>query len=452
VRILNHAAPRLPARYLLHWIQATRRVESNPALEFAIRLANQLDLPVLCYEELDCAWPHASDRWFTFALEGVPETQRRLRKLGLGYVFRLRRKRADPGDCLNRLAREAAAVVTDDYPTGITARNTAEVPARLAIPCYAVDASCIVPMSLFPKREYAAYTLRPKLKKLLPRFLRSFELPQPARRWRGAPPELHTEVKQNGISALVASCQIDHRVPPSVDFRGGRSAAEARLDHFLHHNLSRYARYAREPSARATSELSPYLVFGYIGALEVALRVGEYASEHKLIAEEFLEELIVRRELAFNFACHAQPPDSLEHLPDWAQATLDRHARDRRDPVYTSADFAHARTHDALWNATQKELLRRGKIHGYYRMYWGKKIIEWSPTPGQALRTMVALHDRYALDGRDPNTYANILWCFGLHDRPWAERPILGTVRCMSLAGMRRKTGVDAYIHEMENP
>lgn len=450
IRTLRAAAP-AAGRYVLYWMQANRRAAFNPALAFASSLANSLELPVLCCEELDCAWPAANDRLFTFALEGAAETGRALRKLGVGYVLHLRRRPAEPAGAVERLAQDAAALVTDDYPTRVPARNPAPPPAGFGLPCYAVDASCIVPMSRFPKREYAAYTLRPKLKKLLPRYLKPPEEVRPARRWRGPAPDIHTEVTPAAIPALVDSCEIDHSVPPSVDFRGGRRAAEQRLYYFLRCNLKRYARYARQPSERATSELSPYLVFGHISALEVALRVREWAAEHKLIADEFLEELIVRRELAFNFARHAQPPDSLEHLPDWARKTLRRHGRDRRDPVYAHDDFVHARTHDALWNAAQQEMLRRGKIHGYYRMYWGKKILEWSPTPDEALRTMVAIHERYALDGRDPNTYANILWCFGLHDRPWPERRILGTVRYMSLEGMRRKTDVEAYVRQVES-
>src|SRR5581483_12020778 len=164
--------------------------------------------------------------------------------------------------------------------------------------------------------------------------------------------------------------------------------------------------------------------------------------------EEFLEELIVRRELAFNFARFSSKLDSLDALPDWAQATLRKHDRDKREFVYTRDQFECAETHDALWNATQRELLRTGKIHGYYRMYWGKKIIEWSPSHAEALATMIFMHDKYALDGRDPNTYTNILWCFGLHDRPWFERPIFGLVRYMALSGMQRKTDVEAYIQE----
>ena len=175
-----------------------------------------------------------------------------------------------------------------------------------------------------------------------------------------------------------------------------------------------------------------------------------YASEHKLIATEFLEQLIVRRELAFNFARYGPQPDSLAALPTWAQTTLRKHARDRRIPVYTRAQFEQAGTHDPLWNATQRELLRDGIIQGYYRMYWGKKIVEWCKSHQEALEIMIHLHDRYALDGRDPNTYANILWCFGLHDRPWAERPIFGMVRYMSLDGMKRKTDVEAYVRQMD--
>jgi deoxyribodipyrimidine photo-lyase len=262
--------------------------------------------------------------------------------------------------------------------------------------------------------------------------------------------DLHTEVTAGNLADLVASCEIDHNVHPSTTFRGGRNAAEKTLRAFLDDRLRRYARDKNEPSAHATSDLSPYLHYGHISSLEVALAVREHAEEHKLIADEFLEELIVRRELAFNFRRHAARYDTLEALPDWAQKTIAAHRNDPRDPVYTREQFERAATHDDLWNATQKELLLRGKIHGYYRMYWGKKIAEWAASAAEALATMLYLHDRYALDGDDPNTCTNILWCFGLHDRPWPERPIYGTIRSMVRSGMERKTNVDAYIREIE--
>ncbi|MCU0247927.1 MAG: hypothetical protein MUC42_15260, partial [Bryobacter sp.] len=366
-----------------------------------------------------------------------------------GYCFYLRRRKTDANDVFYRLAAEAACVVTDDYPVFIAASNNSSVPAKLDVTYEAVDSSCVVPMQLLPKREYAAYTIRPKVHRLLPSCLTPCPDPAVRVRWPAPPPEWHTPVNEASIPALVASCEIDHSVPPSLSFRGGRLAAEAALKKFLEANLRRYARERNEPSAHATSGLSPYLHFGMISSLEVALAARSHAAEHKLIADEFLEELIVRRELAFNYARSVERPDSLANLPDWARQTLLKHALDPRDPCYRREDFVHARTHDPLWNACQKEMLLRGKIQGYYRMYWGKKIIEWSATCQDALETMVHIHDRFALDGRDPNTYTSILWCFGLHDRPWTERPIFGMIRYMSFEGMKRKTGVDAYLREI---
>jgi deoxyribodipyrimidine photo-lyase len=450
VRQLNQARVRAEGRYVLYWAQMNRRVSFNHGLELAINMANRLELPVLFYEGLTCSYPHSSDRFHTFLLEGVQDTASRLRALGIGYLFHLRRQRSDPNDALYRLAAEAAALVTDDYPTFVARDYNRTVPAKLAVPYYSVDSSCIVPMAHFTNQEYAAYTIRPKIRKVVENYLRPVKTPPVKHRFREAPSrELHTDVNASNITELVASCEIDHSVPPSSEYRGGRKEAERRLDYFLENNLRLYAKLNREPSANVTSSLSPYLHFGHISSLEVALAVREYAAEHKLIADEFLEQLIVRRELAFNFARFASVLDSIDALPDWARATLAKHASDLREPVYTCEQFAQAATHDALWNATQTELVTRGVIHGYYRMYWGKKIMEWSPTPENALATMIYLHNRYALDGRDPNTYANILWCFGLHDRPWPERAIFGTTRYMTLDGMKRKTDVAAYIREL---
>jgi deoxyribodipyrimidine photo-lyase len=432
-----------------------RRVASNHALGFAVELANQHDLPVLYYEGLTCSYPFASDRFHQFILQGSPETARALEKLGIGYLFHLRRRTADADNALYRLAKNAAAVVTDDYPVFVARNHNNRVPDRISVPYYAVDASCIVPMAHFEKQEYAAYTIRPKIKRVLSEYLKPPPALRVKRKFSGAgaggaglrpasiPRDLHTSVTERNIPALIASCEIDHCVAPSPARPGGRREAGKRLARFLEHNLRRYAKFSREPSAQATSGLSPYLHFGMISSLEVALAVREYAAEHKLIADEFLEELIVRRELAFNFARFSRTLNSLDALPAWD--------RDRREFVYSREQFERAATHDALWNAAQTELLTHGVIHGYYRMYWGKKIIEWSATHAEALATMIYLNDRYALDGRDPNTYTNILWCFGLHDRPWTERPIFGMIRYMSLDGMRRKTDVDAYIRQIHD-
>ncbi len=443
VRLLNNKPIRPNAKYVLYWAQMNRRVESNHALAHAVELANQHKLPVLFYEGLTCDYPYANDRFHTFILDGVPHTEKRCQKLGLGYFFYLRKNAASPNDMLYRLAAEAAAVVTDDYPTFIAAKHNRSVPGRIDIPYYVVDSSCIVPMNLFEKREYAAYTIRPKINRVLHEHLK------PVERWKvNVPFRLPLPAGYGGGTA--AECAIDHSVSASSSFPGGRKAAEKQLEEFLLENLRRYARENNQPAARATSGLSPYLHFGHISSLEVALAVKEYAAEHKLMADEFLEQLIVRRELAFNFARFAENPESIENLPQWALNTLRKHASDIRSPLYTREQFEQAATHDKLWNATQKELLLTGKTHGYYRMYWGKKIIEWSRTAEEALATMIYLHDRYALDGRDPNTYTNILWCFGLHDRPWTERAIFGMVRYMSFDGMKRKTDVPEYIRQIE--
>jgi len=426
-----------------------RRVDANHGLLYAVELANAHGLPVLYYEGLTCSYPYANDRLHTFILEGVSETARRLRKAGIGYVFYLRRNAESPNDVLYTLATDAAAVVTDEYPTFVARTHNGRVPDKLDMAYYVVDSSCIVPAKLFDKREFAAYTIRPKIQRFLPKFLVRADELRVQKRWDGAVPDMHRRVNETEIASLVASCEIDHSVHPSLTFRGGRCEAEARLRIFIEQNLKRFAEDRNEPAAHATSEMSPYLHFGVISSLEIALAVLDYARRHKISADAYLEELIVRRELAFNYTRHVEVPNRLENLPGWAQETLKMHAGDGRDQTYTWMQMERAETYDELWNATQKELLLRGKIHGYYRMYWGKKILEWTRGYQEAVDLMVDLHGKYALDGRDPNTYTNILWCFGLHDRAWGERAVFGKIRYMSGEGMKRKTDTRAYIEEI---
>lgn len=446
---LNTAPERPDRAYVLYWSQMNRRVDANHALLYAVELANRFRLPVLFYEGLTCTYEYANDRLHTFLLQGVPETARRLRRAGIGYVFYLRRTRELRNDVLYQLAKRAAAIVTDDYPVFIARDHNHHVPQKLDIAYYAVDSSCIVPMSQIAERQYGAYTIRPKIKRLLSRYLKRSDEIRVAHRFRSPIPEFHTNVSVANVPNLVAACEIDHSIKPALSFEGGRLAAEKLLERFLAENLSRYARWRNEPSAHATSNMSPYLHFGRISTLEIALAVQDYARRHKLIADEYLEELIVRRELAFNYVRFVEDAGDLKNLPNWCRQNMKEHARDKRQSVYTAQQFEHAETHDDLWNAAQKEMLLCGKIHGYYRMYWGKKIIEWSPNYREAAQTMIDIHGRYALDGRDPNTYANILWCFGLHDRPWPERPVFGKMRYMSREGMQRKTNTQAYIDDI---
>lgn len=448
VRALNQTPARDNAAYVLYWLRVNRRAASNHALAHAAEIANAAGLPLLVYEELTCDYKSANDRMHTFVLEGVPEMAKDLRRARAGYFFHLRSRRRDTGDVLKKLARKARCVVTDDYPFGIN------VPQDIGVACVAVDSSCIVPMSRQEKRAWAAYTIRPKILRELPLYMKPVDRIRLKRAWRddllsAGLPALRTTVAPSRIQQLVAKCEINHEVRPSISFSGGAAAAQRQLEIFLETRLRRYARDRNEPSRHATSDLSPWLHFGQISSLQIAHAVREWAGVYKIVDGEYLEELIVRRELAFNFARFTEDLESLDPLPEWCRRTMAKHAKDVRRPIYTPEQFERAETHDALWNAAQKELLIRGKVHGYYRMYWGKKIIEWSSGYEEALRVMIHLHDVYALDGKDPNTYTNILWCFGLHDRPWAERPIFGQIRYMSLAGMRRKTDTEAYIEEI---
>lgn len=454
IRKLNEDPDRADAMYVLYWSQMNRRVWANHALEYAVQRANELGLPVLFYEGLTCTYPHANDRLHTFLLENVPDTEQCLKERRIGYLFYLRRTRIDANDLLYRLATDAALVVTDDYPLFIASTHNASVPTKVGVAYYAVDSSCVVPMSRHEKRNYGAYTIRPRIHKMLPEYMKPLVESKVLKAWKprcldAKLAEFHTPVAHAKIRELVASCEIDHSIPPSTTFHGGQQEAQKHLAEFLAHRLRRYAGDRNEPSRHATSNMSPYLHFGMVSSLDLALQVKEHAEKNHFMAAEYLEELIVRRELAFNFAHFTPNPESLSVLPDWCLKTLREHAQDKRDPLYTAQQLTEAHTYDPLWNATQKELLLRGKIHGYYRMYWGKKIIEWTRTHEEALALMIDLHDRYALDGRDPNTYTNILWCFGLHDRPWGTRPIFGSLRYMSFDGMKRKTDIDSYIKEI---
>ena len=451
VQKLNDMPDRPDRKYVVYWSGANRRVDANHGLLYAVEVANRLRLPVLFYEGLSCTYPQANDRIHTFILEGVAETAKRLKKAGIGYCFNLRQRKEDPANAFTEIARDAAAIVADDYPTFYPRMLNARIPSEVDVAYYAVDSSCVVPMQVHTKREWAAYTIRPRIRSVLDRFLCAPDSLRPNHAFKLPIPKHHTDVADKDIVSLVAACDIDHSVPPSLSFTGGRSQAERLLENFLKLNLRRYDKGRNEPSEHATSHMSPYLHFGQISSLEIALAVKEYAAEHRLIPDAYLEELIVRRELAFNYCRFVQDPGDLANLPEWCQINMQEHAADKRDPAFTPKQLEDAETYDQLWNATQKEMRLRGKIHGYYRMYWGKKIIEWSETYSAAAQSMIDIHERWALDGRDPNTYTNILWCFGLHDRAWGTRPIFGKFRYMGEKGMRQKTNVGAYIEEIED-
>lgn len=459
-RWLREGEPREDGEYVLYWMQMFRRTRSNAALDEAVRLANRLERPLVVYEGLNPDYPGACDRHHRFLLGCARETARALGERGVRYVFHLRRTRNEDRAAAVEMIAEAAAAVVDDFPAfilpGVT-RAALERTRSSGTPVLAVDDNGVVPLAEIEGRQYAARTIRPRLHRLLPAYLHPLAEHSPEVRRPGVSvpaeglgPEL-AEASDADLDALVASCEVDHDVPPSPRFPAGREAALERLERFLAEGLPRYADASSDPGAGATSDLSPYLHFGCLSSREAALRALAADAPEEAV-DAWLEQLVVRRELAYNF-CWSTPLEdhtSLDALPDWARETMAEHADDERPVTYDRATFERAATEDELWNAAQRELLHTGTIHNYMRMLWGKKVLEWSADYGSALETMLDLHHRYALDGRNPNTYANVLWCFGLHDRAFGERAVFGKLRPMTSASTRRKHDVDSYMQRVD--
>ncbi|HVF88114.1 MAG TPA: deoxyribodipyrimidine photo-lyase [Pyrinomonadaceae bacterium] len=447
--LLNDRPENGDGRYVLYWMQIFKRASHNHALNFAARMANERKLPLVVYEGLKYYYPWANDRLHTFILEGVAEKRAEFERRGVRYVFYLQRNERDPRDTVVRLANDAALVVTDDFPCFIIPKHNLRISERARVPVYAVDSNGIIPLSAFDKEEFAARTIRPKVKRLLPQYLES---PADVRVAHKAPDleincpeETHVTAASN-IAELVAGCAIDHTVVPSPLYHGGTKNGRARLRHFVQSILPRYDDSRNEPGEDGTSRLSPYLHFGFLSAHEVVAAVN--AAEAPAAAKEaYLEELIVRRELSYNFTRFNPHYDSLDSLPAWAQRTMSEHATDPRPAVLPPEQIERGETYDELWDATQRELLRTGEIHNYARMLWGKKVIEWRASYEDAFRLLEHLNNKYALDGRNPNSYAGILWCFGKHDRAWGpERPVFGKLRYMTSQSMARKIVAKKYI------
>lgn len=460
VRSLRGGSPRTGGGYVLYWMQMYQRGEENAALDHAIRRANGLGLPLLVYQGLNPDYPEANDRIHTFVLESARDVALDLEERGVSYRFHLRRRAGgNPPPVAAQLAGAAAWVVVDDFPTFILPRVTQALLYRTAddgTPVEAVDANGLVPLDAIPERQYAAYTIRPRLHRRIPEFL----VPEPAPELheRSTPElpvadELFDDLSGSGddrLAELVASCEIDHSVLPSLSHPGGRRAARERLGRFIDERLDTYAAHRSDPGRQATSGLSPYLHFGCLSATEIVRDVLLADADDESV-DDFLEELVVRRELAYNF-CRYTPVEehrTLSPLPDWAKKTLAEHAGDERDPTYETAALERGETHDGLWNAAQRELVATGTFHGYLRMLWGKNVIRWTPSYEAAQAFMVRMHHRYALDGRNPNTYGNILWCFGLHDRAFREGDVLGKLRPLKSSSTRRKFDIEPYLERV---
>ena len=441
VTVRRNGTPEAGGACVVYWMQRAQRGVDNPALDVAIAAANELQRPVAVFFGLHPKYPNANLRHYAFLVEGLEETKRKIEGRGAAFVLR-----SYPDHDLLRFCAEVrpCLVVGDENPIREPERWRLSVAHNLSVPFWTVDADVVAPSKLFPKEEYAARTIRTKLQKLLPVFLQQPDNLKARYHW--------AERNQPGgrkitPSRLLDELPLDRSVGPVSRFKGGTAEGMRLLRRFINERLANYETARNQPQIAGTSELSAYLHFGHLGPLTVALAVRD-ADAPETAKTAFLEELIVRRELAINYVARNPQYDRLAGSPEWGRKTLAEHAADPRPYHYTEAQLEAAETHDPLWNAAQLEMVVTGRMHGYLRMYWAKKILEWTEAPEDAFEIAVRLNDRYELDGRDPNGYAGVAWAIGgKHDRPWGpQRPVFGLIRYMSSEGCARKFDVRAYI------
>jgi len=426
---------------VVYWMSRDQRVSDNWALESAQKKALELKRSLAVVFCLVDHFLEATLRQYGFMLQGLEEVEATLRGKGIAFIM----LRGEPDREIPRFIDRVRAswLYCDFDPLRIKRRWTAAVADHTAVPFTEVDTHNIVPCrAASPRQEWAAYTFRPKVTGLLDAYL---ETP-PGIVKHPHPWPLRTAAVD--WSAVRSGLKVDRSVTEVSWLRPGEKAARQALRSFIRKRLSRYGERKAVPGSNVQSDLSPYLHFGQLSAARVVREIRESGQKGEAV-ENFLEELIVRRELADNFCFYNADYDSFAGFPDWSRKTLDRHRVDRRPYLYSFADLENASTHDDLWNAAQAEMVLRGKMHGYLRMYWAKKILEWTPSPDQALKIAARLNDRYELDGRDPNGYTGIAWSMGgVHDRAWGERPIFGKVRYMADSGVRRKFDVNGYLEK----
>jgi deoxyribodipyrimidine photo-lyase len=445
VTVRRKGAPDSGGRCVVYWMQRAQRALDNPALNVAVEAANALKQPVVIFFAPVPFHPHANLRHYAFLAQGIPDIAERARKRGIGFVLR-----RYPEHSLLKFCDEvkASLVVGDENPMR-EPNHWREVAARkLSVPLWTVDADVLVPSRLLEKEQYAARIIRPRLQQRLEHFLTPPHNPKAKVEWE-KPGGLHALADDGSLDITESWEDLDRSVQPVDSFRGGTDEALKLLREFATHKLEHYPERHGKPETDGTSRLSPYLHFGHIGPHTVALAV-EKAKAPRAAKDDFLDQLITWRELSINFAHFNSLYDSIESAPDWAHRTLAKHASDKRPVTYSRQQLEHAETHDELWNAAQHQMLHAGWMHNYMRMYWAKKILEWSASPAFAYQTAVYLNDKYFLDGRDPNGYAGIAWATaGKFDRPWFERPIFGTIRYMSGSAARKKFDADQYIEQI---
>ncbi|QDT96098.1 cryptochrome/DNA photolyase family protein [Gimesia aquarii] len=481
IRRLNKHAINTDGDYVLYWMIANRRMDYNFSLQRAVEVCEQLNKPLLVFEALRCGYKWASDRIHQFVLEGMSVNQERFKNSTATYYCYVEPEPGHGKGLLEALAKKACITITDDFPCFFIPKMLRQVVPRLPVVVEAVDSNGLLPMRAAPQIYPTAYAFRRFLHKELPEHLRDKPQANPLARkklpnLKNIPSEIRTRWKPISAKSLQTTLKILTKLPidhgvGSVAFEGGAVAAKRALTSFLSKQFDHYIEQRNLPEEEVTSGLSPYLHFGHISAHHIfnqIIKQEEWSVEQVCdqkatgkragwwgmseTAEAYLDQLITWRELGYNMCSQREDYDQYESLPDWAQTTLENHARDPREYCYTLEEFEKSKTHDALWNAAQMQLVTEGRIHNYMRMLWGKKIIHWSESPQEALQIMIHLNNKYAVDGRNPNSYSGIFWCLGRYDRAWGpERPIFGKIRYMSSKNTARKFRVEGYLERYGN-
>ena len=440
----KNSLPVNDGEYVLYWMQASQRTSYNHALAYAIDESNRLGLPLVVYFGLTDSFPEAYLRHYHFMIEGLLEVKKELEKDGIRFFVH----HGSPQEGAALLSASAALVVTDRGYLRIERAWREELLLKVICPVVQVESNVMVPVDeTSMKEEYSAATIRRKLERLLPDYALPLEKRTPQHSSLGL--ELSAEsLPFDELEEILGALDIRRDVPPVPEhFRGGYKEARRHLEEFIENRLKDYMALKNDPSEEKVSDLSPYLHFGQISPLEIYLSLLDHHSENKRV---FLDELIVRRELAVNFVERNENYDSYKSIGSFAKTTLEKHKEDERPFIYTLEELENGRTHDPYWNSAQLEMVHTGKMNGYMRMYWGKKIIEWTKTPDEAYDHALYLNNKYNLDGRDPNGFAGVAWCFGKHDRPWKERPVFGVVRYMNAKGLERKFPIKSYVEKIE--
>ncbi len=438
IKILNNGYS-TTGKYVLYWMQASQRTEYNHALEYAVKESNRLNIPLVVYFGIT-NYPEANRRHYRFMLEGLVEIVTSLSDLGATPVVRIE----PPPQGVVRLSHDAALTVFDRGYTFIQRQWRQSILPQINCKVVEVETDVIVPVETAShKEEYAAATLRPKINRVRDKYL----IPLIRNELKHTVKLDIDSDKLDNIDTVLDRLNLDNTVSTVEKYyRGGYNEASRLLNDFIANKLDYFSDKRNDPSTDFTSGLSPYLHFGQISPLEISLRALEAESP---AIEDFLEELIVRRELSANFVYFNPEYATYSCLPAWSRKTLGEHSKDPREYLYTVEELENAATHDPYWNAAQREMLITGKMHGYMRMYWGKKIIEWTPSPEQSFEIALHLNNKYELDGRDPNGFTGVAWCFGKHDRPWKERDIFGMVRYMNANGLKRKFDIQSYLQKI---